>query len=356
MADIGRIGVPKSLLAISNRDFKDFSKSLNIGDVLKGKIISNLGESKYGINFRGFNIVAESEHAFQEGDVIKGQVRMLEPKVLLRLVSSDALVGVLNKEQYANILTQSSVKPFIGDVFRGMDSLVKLLESQEIVSTFPELVSIVDSMRKMSLDSKSKDSLSKIINLIFSKNNRVKLSGALKGINAKLIDAKFLKSIGLAEKNASFLRNITSDILKNFEAQSYLNKSLKDHGLMAYLQLPINLNESTQTLEFKIYKDGQGKNKEDIVNIQVGASTTSLGDLMFILTVQGNSIDAVALSESKETGMFLQAYAENFKQLMENKNFSLKSFSSIQFNSPEAEKIGKGNQDFFKVRRIDTVA
>lgn len=53
--------VPRKIsLSISNRDLYDFTRRVGVGEVLRGRIRELVSENKVIVNFKGFNLVAET--------------------------------------------------------------------------------------------------------------------------------------------------------------------------------------------------------------------------------------------------------------------------------------------------------
>jgi hypothetical protein len=71
---------------VSRKKFSDFTRHISIGTALTGKVIDDLGDDQYVVNFRGFNFFAESKKSLNKGEPIEGEVEQIDPKVVVKLV------------------------------------------------------------------------------------------------------------------------------------------------------------------------------------------------------------------------------------------------------------------------------
>ncbi|HID56466.1 TPA: flagellar hook-length control protein FliK, partial [Candidatus Poribacteria bacterium] len=84
------ISSDKLSLFLSNRDLNDLKTRLYLGQTIRGRILEVLPQNKVILKLRGFNVVAESEMAFQKGDILAAVVYDLGRKIILRLLPPHA--------------------------------------------------------------------------------------------------------------------------------------------------------------------------------------------------------------------------------------------------------------------------
>ncbi len=76
----------KLKLIISDRNLSDLKKTLHLGQTIRGRIVEVLPRDKMILKLGGFNVVAESEMAFNKGDILSAVVCDLDRKIILRLL------------------------------------------------------------------------------------------------------------------------------------------------------------------------------------------------------------------------------------------------------------------------------
>lgn len=73
-------------LTASPKTIHDFKRVIEIGEVLRGRIVELFEENKALVSFKGYNLVAETKIVFKKGDIFFAQVRAKEPKIIVRLI------------------------------------------------------------------------------------------------------------------------------------------------------------------------------------------------------------------------------------------------------------------------------
>lgn len=344
MSDFSPISASKQMIAISGKNFLDFSKTLKVGDVLQGKVLTVLGDGKYGVNFRGHHVIAESVNKFDAGQVIQGQVKDLGSKVVMRLVDSDTLVGVLPKAEFAKALRQLSVNPSLTSLIQDSSLLLGELSKQN--SAIGKLLSKFLSL----LDVKGQDFESFVRNL-FSKKGNKKLSKLLMQL------AQELEQSDLDIKAKSHLKRFMHDMLKNLEAQAYINKDSNAAGMHAYLQIPFFIGDKANNLELKIFDAKHEDPDANGLRINLDFELSNLGAMSFILNLEENSLDISIFSEKEEVMDLISVSNQGFLNSLKALGYSVRSFNSYLYESDQAKTLGiDQKKDFYSVRRIDTVA
>lgn len=73
-------------LAASPKTIGDFKGAIDVGEVLRGRIVELFPENKALVFFKGFNLVAETVLPFKKGDIFYAQVKAKEPKIFVKIL------------------------------------------------------------------------------------------------------------------------------------------------------------------------------------------------------------------------------------------------------------------------------
>jgi len=85
-------------LVASTKTVDGFRGTINIGEVLRGRIIEVFPENKVLVAFKGFNLIAETPLLFNKGDVFYAQVKEKEPKVLVKILPPGHPPGLTDED------------------------------------------------------------------------------------------------------------------------------------------------------------------------------------------------------------------------------------------------------------------
>jgi hypothetical protein len=76
-------------LTASPKTVDDFKRGIDVGEILRGRIVELFKDNKALVFFKGFNLMAETEIAFKKGDIFFAQVRAKEPKIVVKILPLD---------------------------------------------------------------------------------------------------------------------------------------------------------------------------------------------------------------------------------------------------------------------------
>lgn len=354
MSAINPISVTKQTIAISGKNFLDFSKSLRVGDVLQGRVLSVLGDGKYGIHFRGHNVVAESTNRFETGQIIQGQVKDLGSKVVMRLVDSNTLVGVMPKQEFIKSFNQISISPSLGSLYSSSMGLLQGLSSQggSLSDLAIQLLAIFDPKHFKQSSGKGLDAF---VRNIFSKETAAKVGSLSSKLRFLLEQDKH--SSGIDAKQLDKLKNFLDAIVKNLEAQGHINKNVNEEGLYAYMQLPFVVGEQANRLELKLFDESEGKGEKSRLCLNLDFELKNLGALLFNIHISDNDLEIKVFSETEAVNNLIKASSKSLLESIEAMGYKVSAFKAYLFESDVANQQGLNSKlDFFSVRRIDTVA
>lgn len=350
MSDLGPISSAKQTIAISGKNFLDFSKTLKVGDVIQGKVLSVLGNNKYGVHFRGHNVIAESTNKFETGQLIQGQIKDLGSKVIMRLVDKNTLVGILPKHKFLRSFNQLSVNPNLGTMFKNSFGLLQGLAgaNTESSSLISQLLVILDPRQFKSTDGSK---LNSFVRNLLSKKTMENLAGMI----SKLRDN--IEQLELDSKQSSQLKLLLEGLTKNIEAQAQINKDINQAGMFAYLQVPFLMNNQMQNLELKVFDASSSDKDQGRVKINLEFDLKNLGLMVFSIDIEEDILDIRIFSERRELLALVDENSRSLLSGLSSLGFSPRSLNSFLFESVEAQKEGISSKlDFFSIRRIDTVA
>ena len=100
-SDVGLIR--PSALQASGRTLDQFRANLNIGDVIRGRVIGSLDSNKALISFRGLNIVTEMATVPNRGEIIHARILSLGDQIAMRVIQPDS-TGVHSSTRIADFL------------------------------------------------------------------------------------------------------------------------------------------------------------------------------------------------------------------------------------------------------------
>lgn len=88
--DVSNVDSSAQQLYISVKNFQDLINILNVGDVVKGRVIESNSAGMYLIDFLGHELISKSSHNFSKGDIIFSKVMGMEDTLNLKLITDNA--------------------------------------------------------------------------------------------------------------------------------------------------------------------------------------------------------------------------------------------------------------------------
>lgn len=344
MSELSPISANKQMIAISGKNFLEFSKTLKVGDVLQGRVLAVLGDNKYGVAFRGHNVVAESVNKFETGQLIQGQVKDLGAKVVMRLVDSDTLVGVLPKAEFAKVFKHISINPSMAAILKDSSLLLSELSSSDlnVAKLVNEFLSLFE------LEGKGIESF--LRNFLSKKGNK-KVTQLMDKLNS------LVEKSDLGEKNKTHFKQFVNNLLKNLETQGHINKDISSEGAYSYMQIPFFIKGESNSLDLKIYESKQEDPKKEGLRINLDFELSRLGALTFSINLNEKILDLGVFAEKKPVLDLIKLSSKALIDSLKAMGYSMRSFNSYLFDSAEAKNLDVGpKRDFYSIRRIDTVA
>ncbi len=363
-----RVGTTFSLL-----DSQQLKAQLRLqpGDILKGRIVEDLGNGKWVMRTRGVNLVVESSIALEKGEILQAQVLQMGDPIRVRLVLSTdqaqvnlvsasemlAELGFVVTEEnisllqtliqlewspslfsqlipYMEILPGQSPMTVILAWLMGMPPHPHLLESLQTL-THPHvplgqlLGDLEQALQQLSQQHFSQDLQQWLQDLRqwIPPSPQEGLAQWLRQLNvsyeSQLTREGFvqenLKILLLEIRNylrqlegegASRAAGLLEHVLHQLDAHAMMNQAQLQELAAFYFQIPYTLDGHTGTIEFK------GESSEDdegAFQISFIAHTVHLGKLKVMLMIQERSIRCDLLAENATACDFIQRHQDELR-------------------------------------------
>lgn len=227
--DVNNIDVSNRQFYISVKNFQDLMNILNVGDVIKGRVMENNGSGMYLINFLGHELTSKSNNSFSPGDIIYGKVVDMNEALTLKLMT----------DTQGNPLDAAN-----------LDSSEVLLEKNGLPVS-PLNISIVSAMKQQGIDINS-SSLDAIANAVqkmgLTSAEDIKAMAFLEG-NSMPLNKSMVQSLSSYFGNQDGVGKDVTDVL-NLLRENFL--STKD----------ININDMANGIENALLRTSALENED----------------------------------------------------------------------------------------------
>jgi hypothetical protein len=211
---------------------------------------------------------------------------------------------------------------------RNVEQLVRHKNNEDKISEFlGRLQNLIEEDESQELKSIS-DSISRV----FLKPDEIQ--------EPEQIKEKYQEIIKLGER---LERLLEEDSLRNGNIREVLS-NLKDNidfiksinQFSNYLQIPININNNTETAKLYVFKEGKRNKAIDPRNatILLALDLPHSGHLESLVAVQGKSINITFRIEDKRVGELIKNHSEELGNSLSAKGYSLKPIKIINLGEP----------------------
>lgn len=202
-------------LAIIAKDFRDFVQTLNIDDIVGGRVVKVLSKDSYLINLKGFNVISQAQIPLEKGDIIRGQIQEIEPKVVLKLIASSKipLAEIMGTQKPAEFVSQLKIEPTLANTTSDLKTVLQQLVSDKTLlnESLPE--KLLQQIEKSSINLKEP-----VSQTVEKMTNQIK---------------QVLQMFSEGEKNIS--EDITDKVFKQFSELSHSDQKGADALKQLYL-------------------------------------------------------------------------------------------------------------------------
>lgn len=348
MSAIDPISFVTQIFSLSGRDAESFYQSINMGEILKLRIMSRLGGSRYEVDIKGFKLTADSTESFEKGQEIRVSVDSKDPHVRLRIINDSHIYGA-GSANGARVMSTVSVRPMIGELLGQLEKILAGILSSGSSAELPEVMIFYSQLKKMRLDEKS-DQWTGILRNFFNGSSHRNIMAGVSKLIAMLSDKKTKTLLENLKINGTAVKEILKQLVNNINSHQQVNKDLSSCGLLIYMQIPFSAGNNDSTVEIRAYRNGE--NDRSGYCLRIKAALELAGEMIFILNIINNDIDLVVLAESLQTCGIIREKLVLFKGMLQKEGFSLKRSACFAYSDKEAvDYLFNGVQS-----KIDTIA
>ncbi len=311
-------------LTVSDRDFKDFTKDLNVGQNLNGKVITILDSNKYLVNFKGFNIVSESYNPLLIGQQINGKVLEVFPKVVLKLFENSQIFieDLVNSENFNVLLDNLSLEPTFNKLVNKLENALKNFspEKKQIIKDF---ILVLNSFK---LYSGKNTDLNKQLIKFLQNNNFVYLEEKIIKFRKSLFENINSEEIKLKK---FLIDEIINELINNIKSQVYLTDKIKNSEFFAYLQLPIFFNEDFRDFELTLFIPKKVENKKNKLKLILVLNLKNLGKVKIVISIAEKNMDLNIFTYNNKAKFIFENNSNLFKDFLAQYSYKLNNFKII---------------------------
>ncbi len=372
-------------LLLSSSQKSTFIDNLAVGQLLEGEVVRFISDHRLLINFKGFEVIAESMIALKPGQQIQTRVVQTHPQVVMTLMTE----GIPDQKALSLLRSYLPLQVDWGEV---IESLGKALNDEklhllEMVVDKRLLGKVLSSLSSLSFDkdkvgdgekikqfmehsgllyeSKLKEFLSfgkilpkQLIEIVEKdfKGLLLKLSQELEKATEKVDE---YGNIVLKDKVENLLRTVNSSI-KRIELHQLVNCLTTKNDQQLVFQIPLVLPEGIKTAELYIrygYQRGRKKkvNKDDC-QIVFLLKMRGLGNLRIDTHLVKKKISCTIQADSREIVNFVNRNISELHNRLESLDYKVEKISCIVRKEKIRKNLPLKGFSLFEMKLIDIIA
>lgn len=309
-----------------------------VGDILKGTVLSVLGKEMATVRLGGMELVAVTPQPLQTGEAIVVRVEQLTPQFTVRLIPQEAEAQDRLSALFRLYLPQKmplgeailplarmlsaapATSQLIQEALRNLEPLLQAWTSEEPPGSLLTSWGGVLTGREIRLQLQQSGVFyeSRLAEWITQgREGRLSrmVAGDLKGVLLELDQWLSEESARLAQQGQSLpeqaagLSRAVKSLLANIELNQLANQRVSEQGGWMLYQLPGGAGMSSFTIRLYVHRDwGKEKERPDYLKLVLMLEPKSLGPLRMDLSVLGKHLSARIYVASEETRSFLDLW------------------------------------------------
>lgn len=370
-----------STLLLFSSQKSTFVGNLAVGQLLEGEVVRFISDHRFLINFKGFEVIAESEIALNPGQQIQTRVVQTHPQVVMALMTE----GIPEQKILSLIRSYLPLRVDWGELVESFGNVLKD-EKLYLLNMMVDrrlLEKVISSLSSLSFDSdkagdgkmlkefmehsgliyesKLKDILSfgkllpKQCTEIFEKDFKGLLLALSRELEKSMERIDAYGNIDLKGKVEDLLKIVHSSI-KRIELHQLINCLTAKNDQQLVFQIPLVFPEGIQTAELYIrrYPKGKGrKTNKDDCQIVFLLRMRGLGELRIDTHLVKKKIRCTIQADSREIVNFVSRHIAELRNRFESLNYEIEKIACVVRKENMRHDLPLQGFSLFEMKLVD---